>query len=60
MSISRAVTTSLERSMMVKHGSLAPVHVALALVLRWLNVFGILPINIGRNGPGAHLDLICH
>ncbi len=60
MSVSRTVTTLLERFTTVKHGSLAPVHVALALVLRWLNVFGILPINIGRNVPGAHLDLICH
>ncbi len=63
VSVSRVVTTLLERFPTVKHGSLVPVHVALALVLRWLNIFGILPINminVGRNGPGGHLGLSCH
>ncbi len=59
-SVSPVVTTLLECFMTVKHGFLAPVYVALALVLRWPNVFGTLPINIGRNGTGAHLDFSCH
>ncbi len=63
VSISQAVTTLLERFTIVKHGSLAPVCVALALVLnmlKWLNVFGMLPMNREENGPGAHSDLSCY
>ncbi len=57
MSVSRAVTTLLGRFTTVKPGSLAPEHVALELVLRWLDVFAILPINTEKIGPGTHLGL---